>query len=103
MGEVSGEAMSILYVIVDEKLSKAHHAPQAAHGVAQFFIESHAKAQKWGNGTLVLLKGDVQTIAQETRIPPHAIWREPDLGNRITALAFWEPLDQRTFDGYELL
>ena len=98
--------MSILYIVVDDTLPKSHQAAQAGHGVAAFFLACPTQAKEWNNGTLVLLKGDVQAIAQKNEISTpivDAIWREPDLGNRITALAFWRPPNDRIFDGYPLL
>lgn len=69
-----------LYVIVDNRLSPSQKAVQAAHGVAQYMLEHPGK---WNNETIVLMRGHPEKLEEVA----DSIWREPDMGNRITAAA----------------
>lgn len=98
-----------LYILVDHTLSPSQKAVQASHAAAQFQKE-HPFAP-WINGTMVLLEckdkafknffgGEIpiEEFAQRQHwftnvnygwVPKtySTIWREPDLDNRITAIA----------------
>ena len=70
-----------LYVIVDSKLSMSHQAVQAAHAVAEYCLTVKTP---WMNGTLVVLKAEnLQPYMRYAQ----AVFREPDLDNRVTAIA----------------
>lgn len=60
---------------------------QAGHVVAEYLLTRHD--DEWTNGTLVYLKTNCLECYLEHA---QAIFREPDLDNRITAIAFlaWE-------------
>jgi hypothetical protein len=78
-----------LYVVVDASLSKSQQAVQASHGVAQYVIDEdiHPSKDRWLNSTLVLLKDrDLDKYLSSC----DSYWREPDLDNRVTAVAFFK-------------
>jgi len=70
-----------LYVLVDATLSKSQRAVQTAHAVAQYLIDNPTTV--WNNGTLVVLQAE--DINNEA-LNADSLFREPDLGNRITAI-----------------
>lgn len=97
-----------LYIIVRDDLSPAQKAVQASHCAAQFQKE-HPNSS-WVNGTMVLMQNDSEDAYYQrfSRIriqrENHDIfqefikgtiygsnfttyWREPDLGNKLTAVA----------------
>lgn len=81
-----------LYIICDETLSESQKAVQSAHAVAQFQKE-HPLAP-WTNGTIILLTPEgSQSLKQilqrydSCRFDFYTEWSEPDLDNRVTALA----------------
>lgn len=74
-----------LYILVDQNLSPSQRAVQAAHAVAEYLL-THRDTE-WDNGTLVLLKvPDLEPWLKHA----DAIFREPDLDNRITAIAAYD-------------
>lgn len=75
-----------LYVLVCKSLTKSQQAVQSAHAVAEFLLRAPKTA--WDNGTLVLLKVDsVTDWLEKFRDKPHAFFVEPDLNDKITAVA----------------
>lgn len=77
---------SKLYVLVDKTLTKSQQAVQSAHAVAEFLLRVPKTA--WDNGTLVLLKVDsVPEWLEKFQGLPHAFFVEPDLNDKITAVA----------------
>ena len=81
-----------LYIVVDPTLSTSQKAVQASHAAAQFQKE-HPLAP-WTNGTLVLMvpKKDPYASGKDLseKTGPSTfktIWREPDMENKITAVA----------------
>ena len=88
-----------LYVYVDANLSDSQKAVQSAHAVAQF-QKDHPTAP-WVNGTLVLMTLDPNAPGERWNRPAKfedfttgtnsddftSVWREPDMDNRITAVA----------------
>lgn len=78
--------MSKLYVIVRRDISPSQQAVQAGHAVAQFCL---MKPMQWTNGTLVYLgvKSEIQLLNWIRKLDECVIFREPDIGNQITAIA----------------
>ena len=80
-----------LYVIVRKDLSISQRAVQAGHAVAEFLLRG--PFSRWSNGTLVYLgvKGLHQLENLKRKFENEGIdyieFREPDIGNEITALA----------------
>lgn len=83
-----------LYVLVRGDLSKSSQAVQAGHAVAQFVLH---KTSQWKNGTLVYLKAPneeyLEGVLRETETEQVVEFREPDLGNSLTAVAILGPED----------
>jgi hypothetical protein len=75
--------MKKLYVLVDAGLSKSQQAVQSGHAVAEYLLEN--PNTEWDNGTLVYLK---TPILETFLYKAEAIFQEPDLDNKITAIAF---------------
>lgn len=74
-----------LYILVDQFLAPSKRAVQAAHAVAEYLL-LHPDTE-WDNGTLVLLKvPDIENWVQHA----DAVFREPDLDNRVTAVAAYD-------------
>ena len=89
-----------LYIITDATLSPSQQAVQSAHAVAEF--QKNHPGAPWVNGTLVLLKLTPGNPSEHwNRVPKLedfkteatmtgdyiSTWREPDMGNKITAIA----------------
>lgn len=72
-----------LYVLVDKYLTKSQKAVQSAHAVAEFCLKD--KGKNWTNGTLVLTEVD---NIMDWVDGSDAIFREPDMSNMITAVAY---------------
>jgi len=77
-----------LYVIVRKDLSKSRAAVQAGHALAQFLLEHKTP---WSNGTLVYLAAanevHLNSLKDKLFDKTHSEFREPDLGNQLTAIA----------------
>jgi hypothetical protein len=79
-----------LYVVVDASLSKSQQAVQASHGVAEYMLSQSFmgkyRSDGWWNETLILLKDrDLDKYLPDC----DSYWREPDLDNMVTAVAFY--------------
>lgn len=83
--------MKKLYVIVRKDLSKSQQAVQGGHALAEYVLQNRDTV--WDNGTLVYLgirdEGELKdlTNALEYDRICHTIFREPDIGDEITAIA----------------
>lgn len=81
-----------LYVLVRKDLSKSQQAVQAGHSVAQWVLNDPA-SPNWGNGTLVYLgvkdERDLHKWMEklEKREKSFIKFKEPDIGNQLTAIA----------------
>lgn len=107
-----------LYVLVDEALPSGYAAAQASHAVAAYMAKQAEQAKRtllgmgeikweWNNEMIVVLKAPYSRLSTEdnridftdkdpkTTAPKGAAWREPDLENRLTAVAVLR--DQRDF------
>ena len=80
-----------LYVIVRKDISISQRAVQAGHAVAEFLLRG--PLSRWKNGTLIYLgvKGLIQLenlkFKLDTLKIPYVEFREPDIGNEVTAIA----------------
>jgi hypothetical protein len=79
----------MLYVLVRKDLSPEQQAVQAGHAVAEHLLNGY----RWPNGTLIYLGVKNQNTLRRWRDKlndlniPFSVFREPDIGNEITALA----------------
>ena len=94
-----------LYVVVNQTLTAAQQAVQSAHAVAEFIRKN--PYTMWSNGHLILLKdsadygGDMRCYMgghNET-----AYFKEPDLGNKVTAYAVFGMYAERAMKQKVLL
>ena len=97
-----------LYVVVNDKLSPSQQAVQSGHAVAEF-LKVHPNTQ-WSNGYLIYLKdspdrnGDMSPYWWLTcGIHQCAKFREPDVGNKITAYACFGPDAERMLKNHKLV
>ncbi|MCK5616437.1 hypothetical protein KAR91_82000 [Candidatus Pacearchaeota archaeon] len=80
-----------LYVLIRKDLSPSQMAVQGGHALAELLLNGDKKS--WDNGTLVYLGVKNQACLKnwvnrlEARDVPHSIFREPDIGNEITAIS----------------
>ncbi len=78
-----------LYVLVRKDLGSSYSAVQAGHAVAEFLLQY---PNTWKNETLIYLGVTEQQLnrwiceLKYSKIE-HVIFREPDIGNQITAVA----------------
>lgn len=94
-----------MYVLVDSSLSPGLQAAQACHAVAEMCLREPSASKVWnrqGNYMIVLAVSQHEATkawfdAHGKEIPC-AQWREPDLGNVVTATAYLpEPKDNEMF------
>ena len=103
------ESREKLYVVVNETLSPSQQAVQAGHAVAAF-LKKYPNTQ-WDNGYLIYLKDsprfkDVNMStygAVRDAFHQYADFKEPDLGDKITAYACFGPSTEVYFKGKVLL
>ena len=78
-----------LYVLVRKDLPESYRAVQAGHAVAEWLLSD----QTWQNETLVYLgvKNENELMDWKERLDyknmKYAAFREPDIGNQLTAIA----------------
>ena len=84
-----------LYLVVRADLAPVHQAIQAAHAVVRFFVREPAAALDWATTSEVIAllsvpdEAALAALADRAveRGAAHAPFREPDLGDSLTALA----------------
>ena len=76
-----------LYVLIDKSLEPVYGCVQGGHAVAQYLLE-HPN-QKWNNSYLIYLYANVDLYRMKLimRNKDFSEFKEPDLNNRVTALA----------------
>ena len=90
--------MEKLYVIVRKDLSPSQRTVQAAHAVAEYMKQN--PDTEWPNGTLVVLasKGLDHLKHWVWRLAARGVryteWREPDIGDELTAIAIYGQREQ---------
>ena len=77
----------------DENLDPVYACVQSGHAVAQYLIEN--PNSDWQNNYLIYLKADLSKLIKKLdRLGIYyTVFREPDLDNRITAVAVLENRD----------
>ena len=83
--------MKKLYVVVRKDLSKSQQAVQGGHALAEYVLRN--RDTDWDNGTLVYLgirdENELITLTKKLEYDRicHTSFREPDIGDQITAIA----------------
>lgn len=85
-----------IYLVTHAHLSPGYQTAQTAHVIAEWAIKNPEKAQKWDikSGSLICLETpDAETLTnlttEATKLNiPFTIFREPDIGDEITAVLF---------------
>jgi len=77
-----------LYVLIDKTLRPVYGCVQGGHAVAQWMLE-HKYSRQWENEYLIYLRADVKLWKRklEALDIDYSVFMEPDLDNRITAIA----------------
>lgn len=78
--------MRRLYVLVSNELSPVYGCVQAGHAVAQWLLE-HRNSNAWNNDYLIYLYADLQKWYQKLQGRDFSCFKEPDLNNKLTAIA----------------
>lgn len=85
--------MEKLFVIVRADLPAGLQVAQACHALRQFVAEHPEVDKAWfeGSNNLVVLQvpseGDLTTLASRAHEVPTSVFREPDMGDQVTAIA----------------
>ena len=83
--------MKKLYVVVRKDLSKSQQAVQGGHALAEYVLRN--RDDDWDNGTLVYLgiRDENELISLTKKLEcdriRHISFREPDIGDQMTAIA----------------
>lgn len=74
-------------VLIDQKLDAVYGCVQGGHAVAQWLLE-HPN-QEWNNSYLIYLYADLDKwkVRLDLVNKDYSTFREPDLNNRLTAIA----------------
>lgn len=81
-----------MYVLIRKDLPRSYAAVQAGHAVAEYLLRG-PKDHNWKNGTLIYLevKNEKQLIEYCNILEKKGIhysgFREPDIGNQLTAIS----------------
>lgn len=78
-----------LYVLCDNTLKPIYAAVQGGHAVAKYIMDTMFEPNAWKNSTIVYLSCDIAKTKEmlDSLDLVYSAWREPDLDNRITAIA----------------
>lgn len=92
-----------LYVLIDENLAPIYGAVQGGHAIAQWMLE-HSNNLYWKNETVVYLSCNIEKMAYLLRYDDISMFREPDIGDKLTAIAVvGNPQNERLFKKLKLL
>ena len=82
-----------LYVLVDENLPIGLQAAQAGHAITQWVYDNPNSS--WQNDYLILLQADIHRWEKKLKYKGvnFSRFHEPDLDNRLTAVATLNPGD----------
>lgn len=83
-----------LYILVSEDLEPVYGCVQGGHAVAQYLLE-HPDS-KWKNNTVVYLYCDIDRMKHkfDKFELDYSEFYEPDLDNKLTAIAILNPWDK---------
>jgi hypothetical protein len=102
------EAKNKLYVVVNDKLTPSQQAVQAGHAVAEF-LKKYPNTM-WDNGYLIYLKEspvwyDTMTGSWNLKCytQEYVEFKEPDLGNKVTAYCSFGPEAEKVLAKHKLL
>lgn len=97
------ETSNRLYILVSEDLAPIYGAVQGGHAIAQWMLE-HSDNLYWKNETVVYLSCNVEKMKYLLEWDDISIFREPDLNNKLTAIAVvGNPRNGRMFKKLRLL
>ena len=97
------ETSNRLYILVSEDLAPIYGAVQGGHAIAQWMLE-HFDNLYWKNETVVYLSCNVEKMKYLLEWDDISIFREPDLNNKLTAIAVvGNPRNERMFKKLRLL
>ena len=97
------ETSNRLYILVSEDLAPIYGAVQGGHAIAQWMWE-HSDNLYWKNETVVYLSCNVDKMKYLLEWDDISIFREPDLNNKLTAIAVvGNPRNERMFKKLRLL
>ena len=78
-------------VLIRKDMPTSYMAVQAGHAVAAWLLAQEKTQLGWKNETLIYLgvKNERELLKWKEKLGDEAIlWREPDIGNQATALAY---------------
>lgn len=91
-----------LYVLVDKSLSPVYGCVQGGHAVAEYCLKNKLE---WKNEYLIYLYADINKWMK--KLDKHQIkytaFREPDLNNKVTAIACYHPNGKMLFKSLKLV
>lgn len=93
--------MKKLYIIIDQQYNLSYRAVQAGHAVAEFLLQQ--SKEDWTNQTLIYVTAkdiEREIFNLERKGLEIVPFREPDVGNKITAIACYA--DEKLMKKYEL-
>lgn len=93
-----------MYILSNKTLNKGKAVAQSCHGLAAFQAKHPNEFDEWDNYYIVCLRADLESVyerfvmkaLEESKkdkpdmfaIPKAAEYREPDMGDTLTAMAF---------------
>lgn len=95
-----------MYVIVRNDLSGPQKAVQSAHAAIESGRRYLKEGEEHPSVIILIVKNERKLIELQDKIPyDHVVFREPDIGNQVTAIAT-KPLvgeEREFFKRYQLL
>jgi hypothetical protein len=83
-----------MYIIVRDDLSETYKMVQGSHALAQYAIEQPELFREWNNHCLIFLSVwnglTLEKVKEELSGFTTAEFYEPDLGDKLTAIAIFE-------------
>jgi len=74
--------------LISKDLDPVYGCVQGGHAVAQWLIDHQGCNNKWKNNYLIYLYADLEKWLPKVKNDPNwSCWREPDLENKLTAMA----------------
>jgi hypothetical protein len=85
-----------MYILVRKDLSETYRCVQGSHALAQFALEFPEEFKKWNNSTIVFLgvRNLIELKTIKGKLMFCSVFREPDLENQETAIAFYGQNDE---------